>query len=127
MTDIEHRFFLHITPVHVNDLPEDRKQHGFDNLDFHFKDNFSDDSFTLVNNACIAVRYLPQYDIKQIKTGQFTPETGPSGKVNLHSARRTPYPRSEETIPPSYNSFVDWLANQWQRVYPSGSDDTPLR
>jgi len=125
MTDIEHRFFLHITPVHLHDLPEDRKQHGFDNLDFHFKDNFSDDSFTLVNNACIVVRYLPQYDIKQIKTGQFTPETGPLWEGEFTFGSRT-RPRSEETIPPSYNSFVDWLSNQWQRVYPSGSDDTPL-
>ena len=125
MTDIEHRFFLHITPVHLHDLPEDRKQHGFDNLDFHFKDNFSDDSFTLVNNACIVVRYLPQYDIKQIQTGQFTPETGPLWKGEFTFGSRT-RPRSEETTRPSYNSFVDWLSNQWQRVYPSGSDDTPL-
>ncbi len=125
MTDIEHRFFLHITPVHLHDLPEDRKQHGFDNLDFHFKDNFSDDSFTLVNNACIVVRYLPQYDIKQIQTGQFTPETGTIWEGEFTFGSRT-RPRSEETIPPSYNSFVDWLSNQWQRVYPSGSDDTPL-
>ena len=125
MTDIEHRFFLHITPVHLHDLPEDRKQHGFDNLDFHFNDNFSDDSFTLVNNACIVVRYLPQYDIKQIQTGQFTPETGTIWEGEFTFGSRT-RPRSEETIPPSYNSFVDWLSNQWQRVYPSGSDDTPL-
>ena len=100
LTDIEHRFFLHITPVHVNDLPDHRKQSGFDNLDFHFNDNFSDDSFTLVNNhTCIVVRYLPQYDIKQIKTGQFTPETGPiwEGEFTFGQPNAAPMSEKDDT------------------------------
>ena len=128
LTDFEHRFFLHITPVHLHDLPEDRKQSGFDNLDFSFKDNFSDHSFTLVNNdTCIVVRHLPQYDIKQIKTGQFTSETGPlwEGEFTFGQTNAAPTLRRDDT--PFVQQFVDWLANQWQRVYPSGSDDTPLR
>ena len=98
--DTEHRFFLHITPVHVNDLPDHRKQSGFDNLDFRFNDNFSDDSFTLVNNdTCIVVRYLPQYDIKQVQTGQFTPETGPlwEGEFTFGQPNATPMSEKDDT------------------------------
>ena len=36
LTDI--RFFLHLIPVDVDDLPDHRKQYGFDNLDFRFDD-----------------------------------------------------------------------------------------
>lgn len=69
MDDIEGRFFLHVTPRDVNDLPDDRKQHGFDNLDFDFS------SFGIVTDGkCIAVRDLPQYDIQHIATGQFGKE-----------------------------------------------------
>ena len=128
LTGFKHKFFLHITPVHLHDLPEDRKQYGFDNLDFSFKDNFSDHSFTFVNNdTCIVVRHLPQYAIKQIQTGQFTRETGPiwEGEVTFGLTNDAPTPRRDDT--PFVQQFVDWFANQWQRVYPSGSDDTPLR
>ena len=127
MTDIGYRFFLHITPVHVNDLPEDRKQHGFDNLNFSFNDNFSDDSFTLRNSdTCIVVRHLPQYDIKQIKTGQFARETGPfwEREITFGQPNDAPTLRRDDTS--FVQQFLDWLSNQWQRVYPSGSDDTPL-
>ena len=98
--DTEHKFFIHITPVHLHDLPEDRKQYGFDNINFSFNDNFSDNSFTLVNNdTCIVVRYLPQYDIKQIKTGQFTRETGPiwEGEVTFGLTNDAPTPRRDDT------------------------------
>ena len=37
--DTKPRFFLHIIPDSANDLPDDRKQHGFDNLDFNFSQN----------------------------------------------------------------------------------------
>jgi len=68
-SDTAERFFLHVTPRDVNDLPDDRKQHGFDNLDFDFS------SFGIVTDGrCIAVRDLPQYDIQHITTGQFGKE-----------------------------------------------------
>ena len=34
--DIAATFFLHLDLVDVNDLPNHRKQYGFDNLDFNF-------------------------------------------------------------------------------------------
>ena len=60
-------FFLHIVPLDVNDLPQPRQQHGFDNLDFVFGD------FVVRSGApCVAARALPGYDIAAIRTGQYT-------------------------------------------------------
>ena len=70
--DIDNAFFLGIFPVDSNDLPESRRQHGFDNLDFAFADyGFGG------GETCFAVRDLPEYPIKRIHTGQFiTTEDG---------------------------------------------------
>ncbi len=64
-------FFLHLTPVDVEDLPDHRKQYGFDNLDFHF-----DDYKLPLTERPIAVRELPPYDIASIRTGQYVPVEG---------------------------------------------------
>ncbi len=64
--DTEAQFFLHLDPVEVNDLPEHRRQHGFDNLDFDFADHG-----TIFDGRCTAVRSLPEYDITRIRTGQY--------------------------------------------------------
>ena len=58
-------FFLHIIPVNRDDLPEHRKQYGFDNLDFRFGAYGWQDG-----SSCRAVRELPEYDISIIRTGQ---------------------------------------------------------
>ena len=68
-TDTEHEFFLHIIPIDEADLPEDRREYGFDNLDFGFGTYG-----ILVDERCAAVRSLPDYDIAKIRTGQFTDE-----------------------------------------------------
>ena len=63
-TDVS--FFLHFIPVDVDDLPDHRKRHGFDNLDFRFND------YALpLTERPIAVRELPGYAIAGIRTGQF--------------------------------------------------------
>ena len=60
------RFFLHLTPIDVDDLPDHRKRHGFDNLDFRFKD------YKLpLTERPVAVRERPAYDIAGIRTGQY--------------------------------------------------------
>ena len=69
--DIEEYFFLHLHPVAPGDLPEGRRRHGFDNLDFHFRDYGVKD-----NHLCVAMRTLPQYPIESIRTGQYTIEDG---------------------------------------------------
>ncbi len=66
--DTEASFFLHIDPIDANDLPYDRKQYGFDNLDFIF-----DHHGKLIDGDCVATVPLPDYDIAAIRTGQFVP------------------------------------------------------
>ena len=66
-TGPEAKFFLHVIPVDVNDLPERRKQWNFDNLDFFFSS-----SRILHGTRAIAVRALPPYAIARFITGQFT-------------------------------------------------------
>ena len=60
------RFFLHVIPVDVNDLPARRKRWKFDNLDFLFSDYRIPHS-----KRDVAVRELPPYDVARIRTGQF--------------------------------------------------------
>ena len=68
--DVEPRFFLHLDPVDMNDLPSHRQQYGFDNLDFAFKDH----RLFMKEGVCIARRKLPDYGIATLRTGQFTDE-----------------------------------------------------
>ena len=65
--DAEPTFFLHLDPVDMNDLPSHRKQYGFDNLDFYFRNHL-----LIKGEVCIARRELPDYGIAAIRTGQFT-------------------------------------------------------
>ena len=64
--DADDAFFLALYPAHESDLPAERRQHGFDNLDFYlpYQGNQQD-------GRCIAIAPLPEYDIARIYTGQF--------------------------------------------------------
>ena len=66
--DIEAMFFLHLSPVDVNDLPDHRQQHGFDNLGFDF-----DERGRILDGRCAATLALPEYHIIRINTGQYVP------------------------------------------------------
>ena len=70
--DANARFFLHIVPERVGDLPEDRKQYGFDNLDFDFSARGA-----LFDGRCLARVPLPDYPMRSARTGQF----GGAGKA----------------------------------------------
>ena len=65
--DTQEMFFLHVIPVDGGDLPPDRKQSGFENLDF----SFSWSGEFLDGDRCIVQRLLPSYPIDRIRTGQF--------------------------------------------------------
>ena len=67
--DREARFFLHVHPADVSDLPEERRESGFDNLDFNLRDQGGES-----DGDCFAVVELPEYDIAHISTGQYTSE-----------------------------------------------------
>ena len=65
------RFFLHIIPADLADLPADSRELGFANLDFQFADHGAD-----IGDICVAERELPDYAIERIRTGQFVSGEG---------------------------------------------------
>ena len=71
--DVQAQFFLHVVPEDVEDLPTDRRQYGFDNLDFNYYGHGSLPALGL-GGQCMVERPLPDYPIARIRTGQFTPE-----------------------------------------------------
>ncbi len=76
--DTEAAFFLHLHPVDVNDLPDHRRQYGFDNLDFRF-----DGRGEILDGRCMAAAALPEYDILRVSTGQYVPGQGQVWKVEF--------------------------------------------
>ena len=66
LDDTNALFFLALYPVNESDLPAERRQHGFDNLDFRFEDQA-----VRRGERCIAIMPLPRYDIERIYTGQY--------------------------------------------------------
>ena len=69
----EEPFFLHVVPLHPSDLPESRKEFGYDNLDF----DIADARLRLgISHRCVAARRLPDYAVASIRTGQFAEGSG---------------------------------------------------
>ena len=71
-------FFLHIIPMDTAALPADRQAAGFANLDFAFArwgGHF--------NGKCLAAIPLPEYPLKEIRTGQHIPGQGDLWAVEL--------------------------------------------
>ena len=67
--DVQEAFFLHVYAAYASDLPEHRKPHGFENLDFHLNGHGA-----RAAERCVAERKLPDYPILRIHTGQYTDE-----------------------------------------------------
>lgn len=66
--DAAARFFLHVYPEDVKDLPRQRRQYGFYNGDFVFLEygaNF--------DGKCLAAAPLPGYEIARVETGEKSP------------------------------------------------------
>ncbi len=66
VADSRARFFLHVVPVDADNLPDDRVQYGFDNLDFHLPER------ALFDGKCLNTVRLPGYAVDHVRTGQFT-------------------------------------------------------
>ena len=64
--EAEARFFLHVIPADEGDLPPQRREHGFDNLDFALAARGA-----RLDGNCVAVVPLPDYPIASIRTGQY--------------------------------------------------------
>ena len=76
--DVDARFFLHITPAYLSDLPTDRRERGFANLDFHLTDQGAH-----TGDICVASLDLPDYPIERIRTGQFVSGEGAIWRVEF--------------------------------------------
>ena len=70
--DGESRFFLHLTPRDLADLPPHRREHGYDNRDF----SFAEVGGHLWRGQCLAQIRLPDYPIAYLRTGQYAPGVG---------------------------------------------------
>lgn len=64
--DVDARFMVHLFPAALNDLPDDRRRYGFDNLDFAFGERGV--SF---DGKCLATVRLPDYAIDRARVGQY--------------------------------------------------------
>ena len=71
--EIGTRFFMHVIPRSAEDLPDDRKEAGYEELNFALEDYGG-----RYGGDCFAVRDLPEYDILEIRTGQTTGENSNS-------------------------------------------------
>ena len=78
--------FIHIEPVNPNDLPVDRWQFGFDNLDFSLA------SGDVIDGRCVRHTPLPDYEINAVRTGLYRSSLPLSkrphmqGRIQLKSA-----------------------------------------
>ena len=66
--DTAARFFLHLFPADPEDLPDEFRQYGFHNRDFHFNDRGG-----MSDGECLTIAPLPGYEIVRIRTGQYLP------------------------------------------------------
>ena len=64
---VDRAFFVHIFPADPGDLPEQRREYGYDNQDFFlgWRRQFLD------GGHCVAVVPLPDYPIAEFRTGEY--------------------------------------------------------
>ena len=78
--DMYHKFFLHVTPVHMKDLSEEHEQHGFNVFDFYSNEDNVD--VVTFEDRCMVAYTLPEYEIKHIYTGQVIRVENADGEVS---------------------------------------------
>ena len=83
--DTESKFFLHVAPFRLRDLPAPRRPFGFANRDFHFS------RYGLrVQGRCLATVPLPTYGLEAIRVGQFEDLPHAAARQVWHSALPAP-------------------------------------
>ena len=88
-SDIAPWFFLHVTPVDPANLPPSHREYGFVNFDFRFEE------FGTRQEGRCEVRFsLPDYDIVDIRFGQFEGEKEPLWERRISFSPR-PVPDSD--------------------------------
>ena len=74
-------FFVHVFPTDEKDLPDGREESGFENLDFELMQKGGES-----DGACFAVVVLPEYDIANVRTGQFVRGEGEVWEASIEFA-----------------------------------------
>ena len=81
--DLAPRFFLHVEPADLADLPEGRRRYGFDNRDFkplHVEQIYSSPPVWPIKArfgaSCLVSAPLPDYPIRRVRTGQIVRDGG---------------------------------------------------
>ena len=74
-------FFMHIIPEDVADLPAERRDAGFTHAGFAF-----DQQGSRFDGKCLAAVTLPDYPLKEIRTGQHIPGQGDLWSAELVAA-----------------------------------------
>ncbi len=107
-------FILHPVPFDRDDLPDERRRHGFDNLDFRFGARGA-----RFDGRCVASVGLPDYAIASVRTGQYT-DDGMVWSVEfvpgLAGFLRTAYEQAVASVPVARSTF-DLYAIENQLVY----------
>ena len=80
--DTAANFFLHIVPADAADLPENRREAGFAHGGFEFVRQGGH-----FDGKCLAAVALPDYPIKEMRTGQHIPGQGDLWSAELTVAR----------------------------------------
>ena len=80
--DTAARFFLHLTPPTRYALPPERRPYGFASRDFNFADYG-----IRTDNTCLALRELPDYALRSLRTGQFQQDGRELWQVELAGGR----------------------------------------
>ncbi len=110
-TDAAGRFFLHVYPFEENDLPDERKQHGFDGLDFYFEEHG-----LLFDGKCLARIVLPQYAVSKINTGRLYGDWGVVHYINPPPELISEY-QSIASNEPAARSEFDVYATEGKLYY----------
>ena len=110
--DVDAPFFLHLRAVDVAELPLDRQQHGFDNLDFLFGTSGFHDG-----RRCAVERPLPDYRIASIDTGQYVPGEGRKWQARIAPGAVDKMIGSVEDMRPAASSAFDVYLDGNRLVY----------
>ena len=126
--DADARFFLHIFPDDPADLPADRRESGFANLDFQFAEHGA-----YAGGICVAERELPDYPIAHIRTGQNATALGGNGwRADIDLAAQAIYDgitAGDYGQPVAQSDFDVYLSNDALAYLKAGCalDDTDAR
>ena len=69
--DVQAEFFLHVIPEDLEDLPADRRQHGFGGVNFRYGVHYGNTAALAFGGQCVMEHPLPDYPVARIRTGQF--------------------------------------------------------